>query len=157
MTEPAIRKRQLEHRKYDAVMVWLGMNAMWLPPNRAWVHQTIATIREALPDVPIVLITPPDSVKPGERKTDPRILGLVHQLREVAEEDGVAFWDFRAAMGGEASYLDFMKRGLAANDRAHLSKTGNELMGQRLLSALFTDVAARLESKPDAGCVAQPR
>ena len=117
------------------------------------IHDTIVKLREALPGVPIVLISPPDSVKMGEGKSDPRILGVVRQLREVAEEDGVAFWDFRAAMGGDASYLDFMKRGLAANDRAHLSKTGNEVMGQRLLSALFDGVATRLRTKTDAGCL----
>jgi GDSL-like Lipase/Acylhydrolase family len=156
LTEPSIRKSQLAHRRYDLVVVWLGMNSMWLYPNRAWAHDTIATLRDALPGVPVLLVTPPDSVKLGERKTDPRILGLVKQLREVAEETGAAFWDFRAAMGGDAAYLEFMKRGLAANDRAHLSKHGNELMGQRLLSAMFADMGTRLETHPDAGCEAAP-
>jgi hypothetical protein len=91
-------------------------------------------------------------VKPGEATTDPRIRGLVKQLREVAAETGVAFWDFREAMGGEAAYLQFMKRGLASPDRAHLSKEGSSLMAQRLLSALFDGVGARLEGAPSAGC-----
>ena len=143
MGEPTLRRAHLQHRDYDLVVVWLGMNAMWLPPNRAWVAETIAALREGRPDLPVLLMSPPDSVKMGERKTDPRIVGLVTQLREVAEESGAAFWDFRAAMGGEASYLDFMKRGLAANDRAHLSQQGSALMGQRFLSALFDGVRAR--------------
>lgn len=152
LVESEIRKAQLEHRKYDLVIVWLGMNSMWLYPNRAWVHDTITTLRDALPGLPVLMLTPPDSVKMGESKSDPRIVQLVKQLREVSEETGAAFWDFRAAMGGDAAYLDFMKRGLAANDRAHLSKTGNEVMGQRLLAALFQDIARRIEKKPDAGC-----
>lgn len=155
LTEPVIRKTQLEHRKYDLVIVWLGMNSMWLPPNHAWAHDTVTTIREALPGVPVLVLTPPDSVKPGESKSDPRIVGLVKQLREVSEETGAAFWDFREAMGGEASCIDFMRRRLASPDRAHLLRAGNTIMGQRLLAALFEGLAARLEARPDAGCSAQ--
>lgn len=137
MADAELRREQLRHRDYDLVVVWYGMNCMWVPPNRGWAADTIAALREARPDLPIVLVSPPDSVKMGERKTDPRIQALTTQLREVAAEQRVAFWNFRAAMGGEASYLDFMKRGLAANDRAHLSKEGSAAMGQRFLSALW--------------------
>jgi hypothetical protein len=152
LTEPVIRRAQLEHRKYDLVVVWLGMNSMWLPPNRAWAAGTITTIREALPGVPVLVLTPPDSVKPGESKSDPRIVGLVKQLREVSEETGAAFWDLREAMGGDASCIDFMRRRLASPDRAHLLKSGSTIMSQRLLSALFDGLAARLDARPDAGC-----
>lgn len=152
LTEPSIRKAQLERRGYDLILVWLGMNSMWLYPNRAWVRDTIATLRDAIPGVPVLVVTPPDSVKPGETKSDPRIVGLEKQLREVAEETGSAFWDLRAAMGGDGSYLEFMRRGLAALDRAHLSKQGSELLAARLLSAMFDDAAARLAAEPRAGC-----
>lgn len=152
MTEPVIRKAHLERRNYDAVFVWLGMNSMWLEPNRGWATDTIKTIREAIPNVPVVLVSPPDSEKPGSTKTDPRIMSLVKQLREVAAENNAAFWDLRAAMGGDGAFLEFMKRGLAASDRVHLSREGNIVIGQRLLAALFEDVKARLAAHPDAGC-----
>jgi lysophospholipase L1-like esterase len=152
LTEPAIRKADLEHRKYDLVIVWLGTNSMWLPPNRAWAQDTITTLRDALPNVPVLVVSPPDSVKPGERHTDPRIRAVVKQLAEVSAETNAAFWDFREAMGGEAAYLEFMKRGLASPDRAHLSREGSSLMGQRLLAALFEGVAHRLDAVPTAGC-----
>ena len=156
MTEPTVRRAQLVRRDYDLVVVWLGMNSMWLHPNRAWVHDTITTIRDALPSTPVLMLTPPDSVREGEEKSDPRIVGLVKQIREVADETGVAFWDFRAAMGGDAAFLAFMRRGLASPDRAHLSKQGGAMMGQRLLAALFRDLGARLEADPAAGCPRQP-
>ncbi|MBX3226998.1 MAG: hypothetical protein KIT84_41120 [Labilithrix sp.] len=152
LTEPVIRKAQLERRAYDVVFVWLGMNSMWLEPNRGWATDTIKQIRDALPGVPVVLVSPPDSEKHGSQKTDPRIMALVKQLREVAAENDAAFWDFRAAMGGDGAFLEFMKRGLAASDRVHLSREGNVVMGQRLLAALFDDVKARLDAHPDAGC-----
>ena len=59
-----------------------------------------------------------------------------------------------SAMGGDGAFLEFMKHGLAATDRVHLSREGNIILGQRLLSALFDDVRARLEANPQAGCAA---
>jgi hypothetical protein len=152
LTEPLIRRAQLTHRKYDLVVVWLGTNVMWLGPNRAWVKDTIATFRAATPGVPVLIMTPPDSVKAGEKKSDPRILDVVRQLREAAEESGAAFWDLHAAQGGNASFLFFMSHRLASPDRAHLLREGSELMAARFLAALFEGVQARLESKPEAGC-----
>lgn len=152
MTEPLVRKNQLEHRKYDLVFVWLGMNSMWLEPNKGWATDTVKTLRDAIPDVPVVLVSPPDSEKPGSSKTDPRIVALVKQLAEVAADQRAAFWDLRAAMGGDGAFLEFMKRGLGATDRVHLSREGNVLLGQRLLHALFEDVSTRLTGHPDAGC-----
>lgn len=152
LTEPVLRKAQLQRRQYDVVFVWLGMNSMWLEPNKGWATDTVKTIREALPGVPIVLVTPPDSEKGGSTKTDPRILALVKQLKDVATDQGAAYWDLRAAMGGDGAFLEFMKRGLAATDRVHLSREGNIILGQRLLAALFDDLNARLAAHPDAGC-----
>jgi hypothetical protein len=154
LTEPVIRKAQLQRRNYDVVFVWLGMNSMWVEPNKGWATDTVKTLRDALPGVPIVLVAPPDSEKPGSSKTDPRIVSLVTQLAGIADEQKAAFWDLRAAMGGDGAFLEFMKHGLAATDRAHLSREGNILLGQRLLAALFDDVRARLASHPTAGCAA---
>jgi len=160
LTEPKIRKEQLEHRHYDLVIVWMGMNAAWLEPNRAWARDTVTTIRDSLGGgsdaVPVLLLSPADTVKPGEGRSEPRIVQLSKQLRDIAAETGIAFWDFRAAMGGEASFLEFMKRRLASPDRAHLLKAGSDLMGTRLLAAIFEGANAHLETKPDAGCVSAP-
>jgi hypothetical protein len=152
LTEPVIRKAQLERRNYDVVFIWLGMNSMWLEPNKGWATDTVKTIRDALPNASIVLVTPPDSEKTGSSKTDPRILSIVKQLSEIATEQKTAFWDLRSAMGGDGAFLDFIKYGLGATDRVHLSQQGNELLGQRLLAALFDDVNSRLKEHPDAGC-----
>jgi lysophospholipase L1-like esterase len=128
------------------------MNSMWLEPNKAWATDTVKTLRDASPGVPVVLVAPPDSEKPGSSKTDPRIASLVKQLAGIADEQKAAFWDLRAAMGGDGAFLEFMKHGLAATDRVHLSREGNILLGQRLLAALFDDVRARLAAHPTAGC-----
>ena len=103
-------------------------------------------------DASVLVLTPPDSVKEGEKKSDPRIVELGKQLRDVSAQNGAAFWDFRAAMGGDASFIPFMRRRMASPDRNHLLKDGNQHMAQRLLAALFTGVAARAASVPEAGC-----
>jgi hypothetical protein len=152
LTEPVVRRAQLAHRAYDLVVVWLGTNSTWLEPNRGWIKDTIAAFRDAIPNVPVLLLPPPDSVKAGEKRSDPRIVEVSRQIRDAAAENAAAFWDLRAAQGGDASFLFFMSHRLASPDRAHLLREGSQLVGQRLLAALFDGVAARLEAAPDAGC-----
>ena len=48
-------------------------------------------------------------------------------------------------MGRRRRLLEFMKYGLGATDRVHLAE-GN-VLGQRLLAALFEDIRARLAAE----------
>jgi len=150
------RRVQLAHRRYDAIIIWLGTNVMWLEPNKGWAKEAIAEMRAALPGVPILIMTPPDSVKDGETKSDPRIVTLVKQLKEIVEENETALWDLRAAMGGDASMLVFQRKGYAGADRVHLSKYANEVMADRFLCAFSAGLGARLAERPQAGCEAAP-
>ena len=149
------RKAQLERRAYDLVVVWLGMNVMFVPPNGEWVKDFIAALRGALPDTPILLLSPGDTAKDGETKSDPRIVAVVKQLREVAAESKVAFWDFREAMGGEASILGFTRRGLTGEDHIHFGREGSRLMGDRLLCSVSASFEGYLTTHPTAGCLLQ--
>src|SRR5262249_31736965 len=103
------RRAQLVQRGYDLVVLWLGMNLMFVPPNREWAKEFIGELDKALPSVPILVLSPGDTVKEGETKSDPRIVSVVKQMREVAAEMNVAFWDFREAMGGDGSIIGFTK------------------------------------------------
>lgn len=152
MVDAALLREHVAHRAYDLVVVWLGMNAMWLEPNRQWIKDVTATLREAIPSLPVLLVTPPDSVKEGESKSDPRIVAVGKQLREVAKETGVAFWDMREAMGGASSFTTFMRKRLASPDRHHLLASGAELLGDRLVAATWWSLRGHLETHPDAGC-----
>ncbi len=146
------RREQLKKRDYDAVFVWLGANVMWVPPNREFAKDWIAQLRAAKPDVPILIMSPGDTVRGDEKKSDPRIIALTKQLREVAEETGVAFWDFREAMGGDASAIPFSKRGLMGGDRIHFGPEGSALMGNRLLCSMTTSFAGYVKERATAGC-----
>jgi len=151
---PETRRVQLDRRAYDLVVVWLGMNVMFVPPNRQYVKDFIGALREALPKTPILLLSPGDTVKDGATKSDPRIVSVVKQIREVAAESNVAFWDFREAMGGDGSILGFTKRGLTGADHIHFGPEGSRLMGDRLLCAVDASFRAWIEAHPTAGCSA---
>jgi hypothetical protein len=146
------RRAQLERRNYDVVVLWLGMNVMFVPPNRDWAKEVIADLKAALPAAPILLLSPGDTALDGETKSNPRIVSVIKQLREVATETGVAFWDFRQAMGGDGSIIGFTKRGLTGEDHIHFGPEGSRLMGDRFLCALSTSFSAHIAEHPQTGC-----
>jgi len=148
-----VRKPQWERRNYDLVIVWLGMNVMFVPPNKGYAKQFLEQVHLALPKTPVLILGPGDTVKSSESPhSDPRIVQVDKQMREVAEETGDAFWDFRDAMGGDAAIIGFTKRGLTGEDHIHFGPEGSALMGNRLLCRMFDDLNAHLEKNPEAGC-----
>lgn len=146
------RRAQLVQRDYDAIFVWLGMNVMFVPPNRERSTEFINELRTANPKIPILIMGPGDTVKEGETKSDPRIVSVSKQMREVAAATKVAFWDFREAMGGDGSIVGFTKRGLTGEDHIHFGPEGSKLMGDRLLCSVTSAFSAYLAEHPNAGC-----
>ena len=147
-----VRRPQLAARAYDLIVIWLGMNVMFVPPNEAMAKEFIQDLRDALPATPILILSPSDTVKDGETRSDPRIVAVVKQMRKVAADTGSAFWDFREAMGGDASVLPFTQRGLVGEDHIHFGREGGKLMANRLLCAMTASFGAHLAAHPDAGC-----
>lgn len=146
------RRVQLAKRAYDLVVVWLGANIMWVKPNEAWAKEFIGQLRAAIPNVPVLLLGPADIAQGSSERTAPRIPELITQLRGVAKETGVAFWDFREAMGGDGASARFTRRGLTGEDHVHFGPQGSALMGDRLLCAMSTSLSAHLAASPSAGC-----
>lgn len=150
------RRAQLEHRPYDLVLVQLGTNVFQTDAeNRKNAKYFVERLREAMPGVPVLFFSPPDSTDAAEEhatKTDPRIKQLVKAFRVMAEENDAAYWDYHAAMGGNESVFTWVEKGLVEHDRYHLTKQGHEIMADRFLCALWDGVAAHVEARPDAGC-----
>lgn len=148
-----VRVAMLEHRKYDLVVFLLGTN-MFAPGLHAkWVHNVLEDFRAALPGTPILILSPPDLVlHAADEHSDPRIVALAKQMKDIAAKEHAAFWDFREAMGGDASIKKFQRLGLAASDYVHLSKDGGAVMGDRLAYAIFADMRGWLAERPRAGC-----
>lgn len=151
------RRAQLARRAYDLVVIWLGANVMWVPPNERYAKHFLGELRASLPGVPVLLLSAADGPRPGDpTRTDPRVLAVVEQVRKVAVETDAAFWDLREAMGGEGSMIRFSRRGLTGADHVHFGPAGSALVGDRLLCAMFDGLAARLEKHPEAGCPRAP-
>ncbi len=152
---PATRAPMAAKRSWDVVMFHLGTTMSQLVFHKDALKKVIGEMREALPNAAILLLTPPDYLK-GQR-SDPRIVKVSQQIREVADEMGVAVWDYRAAMGGDDSMSTFVAKRLVTSDRVHLTTGGHELMADRLTRALLLDLARWREKHLDAGCSAEAR
>ena len=61
---------------------------------------------------------------------------MVNSQRELARKTGTAFWDTRAAMGGENSVVEWRNRKLVNADYTHLNKDGGRELARLLFNAL---------------------
>ena len=155
-TKKDTRTPMLQRRGYRLVMFQVGTNTFMLERHKDDVKRFLAELRETLPGVSILLMTPPDIMRSwSDPQSDRRIVIVAKQLREIAAETGTAFWDYREAMGGDTSIKTFIKKGLAAGDKIHLKKEGSELMADRFLCAMEKDFRAWLKEHPEAGCTAR--
>lgn len=105
----------------------------------------IDRIRGALPNVPILLTTPPDSYR--KKVNNPNMVIAGQAIKELAEEKNCAVWDLYLVMGGKGSMLKWLKSGLAAYDRVHFSVQGYRLQGNLLFDAFFNTYDKYIDSK----------
>jgi hypothetical protein len=150
----AVALQTLRRRRYDLVMFLTGATESDTPGHAKAVEQVVALHREALPGVPILLMSPPDLAggPSGKPTLNPRMGRLSREKRRLALANGCPFWDFRAAMGGDQSIVRFTDRKMTWNDYIHLSEKGGAYMGRRLAFALWRDLMGHLERDSSAGC-----
>ena len=154
MKDPALEEAMLRARDYDLVVFHTGHNDGF---THAETPRALASIiamhRRALPNAPILMLTPAD-----RGKTDTMYFTriAVEQRREIAADNQTALWDLFEAMGGRRSMGRFKARGLAASDYVHFNQPGGAWVGDRLLHALWEDLARYLTAHPDAGCGDEP-
>lgn len=136
--EPNTTEQMLRHRDYDLVMFLLGTNLFRAGDNGRALGEIVALHRKANPNVAILVMSPPDQVaNKGAKHSKPSIVKVSAQLRAAADANSVAYWDFREAMGGDASMATFYRHGLAGGDLYHFTKTGAAFMGSRIAHALW--------------------
>jgi lysophospholipase L1-like esterase len=150
---PASRDPMLQRRKYDLIVFLIGTNLFAPAYHETWMAKVIDGMEAAVPNTPILILSPPDiELKSTDSHSDPRIVKLSAQLGDIAKKHNWAFWDFRAAMGGDMSMIRFAKMGLANWDLVHLTKDGGALMGQRMAHVMFDGFDAWAKAHPEAGC-----
>jgi hypothetical protein len=150
----ASRDPMLKERNYALILFMIGTN-VWATESELKTQLTnvISWYRAALPGVPLVFLSPPDAAAPpAPTHSDTRLPKLGILIHKIATENGAAFWDFRAAMGGEMSMVRFVRAGLAEYDFVHMKESGGAVMGAQLGRALFAGARAHLATQPTAGC-----
>lgn len=145
--------RQLAHRDPDLVVLSFGGNDLrrivgGTSPERfrEETEQVLARVRAAAPEAACLLVGINDHTASGATEVQPRhIEAVIAAQRAAAGNQGCAFWDQIAAMGGPGSFRAWQRRGLAAADGKHLSARGREVIAARLHAALMH---ARGETAP---------
>ncbi|MGA7411364.1 MAG: SGNH/GDSL hydrolase family protein [Bryobacteraceae bacterium] len=105
----------------------------WWEEYRAELRSVLARVRKAAPVASILMIGPPDC---GRLRPLPHLDEVVRVQREVAQEVGAAFWDWRQSMGGPGATDLWVKAGLGQADHVHLTSDGYKLLGQALFEEL---------------------
>lgn len=104
------------------------------------VTRQILAIQKANPDADIIFIGPADMERQsdGRWKTYPALRMTIAALREVALENGVAYWDMHRVMGGNGTMSKWVKREppLGFTDLIHFTRRGATHMGDLFSSSL---------------------
>lgn len=118
---------------------------------RADLIEVIHRLRTAVPTASILMIGPPDCSyrAHGRRAPFPHLEQVIEIQREVAQANGCAFWDWRAAMGGPGSGRQWVQAGLGQGDYTHLTGAGYRMAGDVLFDELMSQynrfIAVRAE------------
>ncbi len=107
----------------------------------AQLRALVKKVKDAGQGVPILMVAPLDRADPisGKvAKSHANIPRIVAVQERVAAEEGIAFWNTFQAMGGEGSFVRWLKQkpSLASSDRVHPTPRGAEQIGRWLSSAL---------------------
>lgn len=104
------------------------------------ITRQIQAIQKANPDADILFIGPADMArqKDGEWKTYAGLNMTIRALREVALDNGAAYWDMHRVMGGNGSMIKWVNKepALGFTDHIHFTRRGAAYMGDLFCAAL---------------------
>ena len=133
----------LEHRNPALIVLEYGTNEAG---DHNWDQQSyermfsalLGRLRQFAPTASLLVIGPPDRYYRVRRVLKPmdRVDDIVTAQRQACRENGAAFWDTRARMGGKGSMRNWVTAGLAQRDYVHFLGQGYRLLG----NTLFKDV-----------------
>jgi lysophospholipase L1-like esterase len=117
-----------------------GMTPKGLDYNKNLITRQIKAVQRANPDADILFIGPAHMAKQinGRWQTYPGLGITIKMLREVALENGLAYWDMHRVMGGEGSMIKWVKKSppLGFTDHVHFTRRGAAYMGDLFCSSL---------------------
>lgn len=110
-----------------------GMNASTEKWTKKVISRQIKTLKEVYPEADILFIGPADMCKQinGKLQSYPGLNRTIKILREIALEEGLAYWDMHRVMGGNQSMISWVKRNppLGFSDYIHFTRAGANHMG----------------------------
>lgn len=140
---------QLQHRNPNLVIINYGTNeSQYASPDQMQryekdLREVIRRVREALPNVSILVVSPMDRgkrVPGGKIITLPAIPLIVEMQRRVALEEHCAFFNTFQAMGGEGTMAKWAagtgKNHLVGGDLTHPTAEGSEIVGSLIYEAI---------------------
>jgi lysophospholipase L1-like esterase len=139
------RLRAIADYRPDLLILSFGTNEAHNRRYNASAHhnqvdELIGLLRRELPDVPILLTTPPGAYeRRGTRRrrtytVNPRTDDAAQVIRRYADEHGLASWDLYAVGGGAAHW---QTSGLMRPDHIHFLEQGYALQGALFYQALM--------------------
>lgn len=106
----------------------------------------INSIREQLPEVPILLTTPSDCWY-KRKYINKRMLQARNIINEIAKQTNCAVWDWYEIMGGEGVSTKWQQQKLMQADKVHLTVNGYYLQGDMLYNALWEEIEKTIFSE----------
>jgi len=104
-------------------------------------QRVLRMLRAGAPEASCLVVGPLDQAvrERGRVISKPALERMIAVQRRAASEEGCAFWDSRAAMGGEGGFADWLNHSppYAWTDLMHLSMPGLDLIGDTLTDALL--------------------
>lgn len=117
-----------------------SMTPKTLDWSKKLITRQIQSVKKANPDADILFIGPADMAKQinGRWQTYPGLGITIKMLREVALENGLAYWDMHRVMGGENAMIKWVKKSppLGFTDHVHFTRKGASYMGDLFCSSL---------------------
>ncbi len=153
---------QVGRRKPDLVVYMTGGNEVGYPSlsskegegYRDAYRIAVQKLKAGAPDASCLVVGPLDQAvrERGKVMSKPMLTRMISLQRQVATEEGCAFWDARASMGGEGGFQRFLEHQprYAWSDLMHLTQEGLDLIGHSMADALLASYDAWKLAHPEA-------
>ena len=152
LDDPAITNDMQKKRPLDLLILWMGTNTHQSAKNPESIRKIVEWRRATQPNLPIVLMAPPDQLKTRSAKNSNRsIVRYIKRLPPIAKANKLAYWNTREAMGGNFSMGRYLQAGLSV-DQYHLNDKGEALLANKLVHLLWRHAGAYAIAHPKAGC-----
>lgn len=145
--DDAVWSDNIRHRDPDLFVLFFGTNEATdtdqpIERYRSQLEDVLARFRSAVPEASCLLMGPgdfPREVEEGVWVARPRLLQIREVQRDVAWEQGCAFWDGVAFMGGPGSMHTWAtsRPQMASRDHIHFTRRGYVRVGMAVTDAIM--------------------